>query len=119
MSNRVLIVEDYDRDLARYRRHFEDQASDFELFTATTLADAERQFARIRPDIVIVDGCVDGGELDTLPFIRAVRASGFTGMLIAASGLPRLRERMVEAGCTHKAAKEKVVQLIVDNLKSS
>jgi len=48
---------------------------------------------------IIMDGCVPGGELNTIPLIREIRDSGYAGLLIAASSNSHYTEQMVAAGC--------------------
>ncbi|MEO6077708.1 MAG: response regulator [Candidatus Andersenbacteria bacterium] len=87
------------------------------ILSAQTLEEAKALFTQHSKDIsiIVVDGCVPGNTLNTIPLIRMIRKT-FTGPMIAASSRPAFREEMVEAGCTHQATKWKVSGKILELL---
>jgi hypothetical protein len=64
-----------------------------------------------RITLVLMDGCLGGDTLNSLPLIRYIRQYDYTGPMIAGSGLADYRADMVTAGCSHQAAKDGVPAL--------
>ena len=106
---KVLMVEDESLWHYNMRRLLDGKA---ELLSARTLEDGERLF-RENPDVAIVlmDGCVPGDKLNTLPLIGHIRTT-FTGPLVAISGAGDFLVRMVESGCSHKCHKDGLEELL-------
>lgn len=103
MTIKVLILEDdYE-----YRELFEDilARSDIQIFEAARIAEAEKIIVE-HPDIsaITVDSQLWDTEsiLDTCDFVRRVRASGFSGHMIASSSYDFCREMLIAAGCSHE-----------------
>jgi DNA-binding response OmpR family regulator len=99
----VLIIEDSPEAHDIFTRRLKDNVI---ILPAQTLEEAEALFTQHGKDIsiIVVDGCVPGNVLNTIPLIRMMRKT-FTGPIIASSSRPAFREEMVAAGCTHQAQK--------------
>jgi CheY-like chemotaxis protein len=112
----VLVVD----DLPVFIELHEDllQGSGLSVVTATTLDELDARYLEHLSDLagIILDGCVPGNELNTVPFIHRVvndrREGLFTGFLIAASSDSDYRKEMVRQGCTHEARKDEAVTLL-------
>ena len=114
--NTVLVVDDRYRFV---RLHVDNlHGSNLQVVTATSLDELTAMYERHRDELagIILDGCVPGDKLNTLPFIQAVysdRQEGlFNGLLIAASSDPSYRQAMVQHGCTHEAPKSEAAELL-------
>lgn len=59
---------------------------------------------------IVVDGCLPDGS--SVAFVEEVRQSGFSGPIICASDDEDLRERLMQAGCTHRIEKHAAVELL-------
>lgn len=86
--------------------------------TASTLEGLDRGFALYKDDIsaIVLDGCVPGHTVNTLPFILGARSRGFTAPIIAASSSLPYRQMMMRAGCSHQAPKDQAAELVADLL---
>ena len=112
----VLVVD----DIPEFIKLHEDflQGSGLSVVTAATLAELDAQYTEHRADLVgiILDGCVPGNTVNTLPFIQRAtidrRQGKFTGFLIAASSDPDYRKDMVRHGCTHEIRKDEAAHLL-------
>lgn len=68
--------------------------------------------------IVIMDGCLRGGELDTIPIIDLILTRGFKGEIIAASSKEEYNKQMLLCGCTRSEhEKHKIPSLVFQMLK--
>jgi len=86
------------------------------LLEAMTLKEAEDLFHRL-PEvaIVVMDGCVPGTVLNTLPLVKRIRRV-FTGPMIASSVDEKYRKALLKAGCTHARDKGLVPTLLLELL---
>jgi len=77
---------------------------------ATTLAEAQRRFQEHIDtiDAVLVDGCIESRECDTLPLLRMITTSHFHGPVIAISGDRHNRRLMVRHGANGACDKHEV-----------
>ena len=53
-------------------------------------------------DLIVVDGelkVTPTKTEETCPLIRWIRGQGYTGLMVASSGIPSLRQKQVKAGC--------------------
>lgn len=118
MSLRVLIVED-DRE---YGERIAEDCAQYgilseiiiDLETALDLVENNgiNAFDGIMLDGVIFAAKSRGGDATTLSLITPILEQGFTGPLIAMSGLDDLRRTMRASGCTHEAEKWECASLI-------
>ncbi len=108
---KVLIVEDDAGVRLRYR---EACPAGTEVLEADNLDMAIKLFLEheATTDVIIVDGCVPGDEINTLPFIRSARRRGYGGTMIAASSSSLYREQMVAAGCDGQSDKRSLPTLL-------
>jgi DNA-binding response OmpR family regulator len=88
-----------------------------EVLGAFSICEAEDLFGR-NPDvdIIAVDACVPGTDINTVPFVRKVRARGYVGPMVAMSSYSENRVLLRRAGCDYESEKEFLVQRIKDIL---
>ncbi len=81
--------------------------------TAMNLEEAERKFLENHDfAIIVIDGCVPGRQLNTLPLAKKIRKS-FLGDMIAVSSIDEYRKLLLQAGCNLDCEKEKLPWLIL------
>jgi len=111
---KILIVEDDPTWQCLYQQGLDG----FEVLSATSVAVARDLFREHAGDVavIVLDGYmgVDALERTTLQFAKDVRMAGFEGPMFASSGDPHLSSQLMEAGCTHRASKDQVFDLIDD-----
>ena len=103
----MLIADDLQFEIDRYKRKL---LKDFKISTvsAITLEELYAKFDEFFEyiDVIILDGCIPGNDLNTVEFIAHARERGFGGFIIAASSLPAYRTQMLVAGCDYESEKE-------------
>lgn len=89
-------------------------ADSYDVVTADSPAAGRQKFDEVRDRValVVMDGALGGDDLNSLPLIRYIREAGYTGPMIAASGLSDYRVDMVRAGCDHSEGKDQVPGLV-------
>jgi CheY-like chemotaxis protein len=114
----VLIADDLPRIIGDWTTRLADYGID--VVAATSLEELDTAYARHQHEIaaVILDGCIPGDSVNTIGFIKAARAGGFTKPIVAASSLWEYRDMMMYAGCSHQAPKEQAADLIADLLSA-
>ncbi len=76
------------------------------LFSAFSVDEAEKIFAEHNDiDLIAMDACVPGDEINTKPLIKKFRET-FNGPMIAISKSSLNRECLVKAGCNYESEKE-------------
>jgi hypothetical protein len=77
---------------------------------ANNLVGAEELFKRYKDDIALIamDACIPGDKPNSMPFVRMVRAAGFTGPMVAMSSTYEGQQALVDAGCDYHCDKDKV-----------
>lgn len=108
---RILIIEDVELWQEKYRKKL---PATVEIVRATTMREAKVEMAIMATggnpfDAIVVDGYLDGEQTDTRRLVELLRASGFSGPLIAASGSSEFNEVLMKAGCTHNAVNKAAV----------
>ncbi|MFA6297322.1 MAG: response regulator [Candidatus Paceibacterota bacterium] len=111
----ILVIEDDKNIILGYQGLL--KKFPFEFIVATTLEEAERLYPIREWDVIVVDGCLGGDDFNTGPLVKEIRASGYTGHMIAASGNPDLRRFLVEAGCSMDVEKRFVPANILNLLQ--
>lgn len=108
----VLIADDLSTVISYYKTLLLNKY-DISTVSATSLEQLDEVFDRFlnEIDVIILDGCIPGDQVNTIGFIRRVRAQGFTKPIIAASSMPQYRMRMLDAGCSHETEKEYAPEL--------
>ena len=114
---KILVIDDEElcQDLLRAM---------FERIGTVLIADsvaAGRQLYDANPDadIVIVDGCINNRHnYDAGPMIRHIRARGFKGPLIGASGSTDLHQQMMADGCDAAGQKNQAKKLAEQAMSS-
>ena len=103
MNKKVLIVED--SQLMQHRWH-RDLGGKFVLIGALSIEEAEEKFIA-NPDIdaIVMDACVQGDSINTLPLVRKFRRT-FAGPMIAISSSSEYRDMLVSAGCNYESSKD-------------
>jgi len=114
----VLIADDLPDVLAKWTREL--AVYGVETVSASTLTELDSVFNMYRGQLaaVILDGCIPGHELNTVPFIVRVRAEGFGKPIVASSSLLKYRQQMVRAGASHEAGKDRAAELVVNLLST-
>lgn len=104
MRKVVLVVEDKIRYLNLIVAAL---GQDVECLEAMTIPEAEELFAanRDRIDAIILDACVPGDDINTVPLLRLFRSSGFAGPIVASSSSPHFGHTLVREGCDVAATK--------------
>ncbi len=74
-----------------------------------TAFDANRE----RLSAIILDGCIPGNDINTIPFIQRARSEGFTRPIVASSGSTKYRRMMCENGASHDAPKTEAAELVL------
>ena len=98
-KKKVLIVEDRDTTQSGYRASLQD---DVQLLQAFTIEQAREIFgANPDIDLIVMDGCVPGFEINTPPLVREFRKT-FRGPIIATSSSSDYRQELMLAGCSHE-----------------
>ncbi|MEW6617643.1 MAG: hypothetical protein AB1333_04505 [Patescibacteria group bacterium] len=76
------------------------------LLPALSIKEAEKIFSEHSDiDLIAVDACVPGDEINTKPLIRKFRET-YKGPMIAISKSSLSRECLVSAGCDHECEKK-------------
>jgi hypothetical protein len=103
-------VED-ERSIAKLFRRRLDRNNEEEqaivVFWASDIDGAKKMFESYREDIdaVVLDACVPGAEINTIPLLGFILNSGFDGPIIANSSMPKYSADLVSAGATHACSK--------------
>ncbi|MCL5795324.1 MAG: hypothetical protein M1338_03120 [Patescibacteria group bacterium] len=63
-------------------------------------------------DIIVVDACLSGNGIDTIPFIEKIKAD-FKGILIAGSSDDSYNSELIKAGCGTKCLKLYIARTII------
>jgi CheY-like chemotaxis protein len=117
MSKLVLVVDDDDTAIRRHKSVLEEY--DIVVVSATTLERAVVLYKEYAGKLsaIIVDGCVPGNVLNSIPFIELVLEDSFRGFLVAASGSASYRKIMVASGCHHQSNKYSAADMVVQLLQ--
>ena len=77
-------------------------AGKVKLISAFTISEAKRLFQK-NPDIdaIVIDACVPGEVINTLPLVRELRKE-YKGLMIAISKYGDYQKQLVEAGCNKR-----------------
>ncbi len=97
----VLLIEDDDLLCRAFKRSLELRG--VTTIQASSVEEGQRLFHAHRDslDAIVMDGCLNSPNLNTLPLIKEIKDSGFAQPIIAASGDPKNRRIMMAHGCTH------------------
>lgn len=114
MSKKVLVVEDEMWRFEYWQGKLGDRAT---IIGASTIEEGEELFgANPDIDVIVIDGCVPGSELNTIPLVRKFRET-FKGPMIAISGNGSFREELMKVGCNREAEdKMQLHQVILETL---
>ncbi|MFH1193284.1 MAG: response regulator [Candidatus Jorgensenbacteria bacterium] len=106
---KILVVEDMEEWVELWKDVLYGAA---ELIGAASIEEAEEKFAA-NPDIdvVVVDGCVPGSELNTIPLVQKFKAT-FKGPMIAVSGNPDFQKMLIKEGCSHECEKKDLPEFL-------
>ncbi len=102
----ILVVDDNPDFQTGIRAELEILAPNLEYLDARGVRAAREVFLARRDHItlIVMDGNLpDGTFEETLKLVRDIRASGFKGIMLAASGNYRHQEMLLKAGCDEKA----------------
>ena len=113
----ILLIEDDSTWLQRWQDDLRDEVGEYQICTAKTPQEAFGAFPlRQDWDAIIIDGCIGGDDFNALPVIEEIRKT-FSGVMIAASMNPDLRDMMMRAGCTSQTEKKYAVQQMLHILR--
>jgi hypothetical protein len=118
MDRYILIVEDDEIQMRRYKDQWNELGTGIGILLANSLQTAMSYYDNDNGQIVgmIIDGAVPGSYLTTIPFIQMVRADRFPGIMVAASTRADYRKTMVQYGCTHESEKRYAVKQLAKAL---
>lgn len=101
----ILLVEDSPTWCEDFTRMFTDDGN-FVVLTKTIKETEERLSQNVNFDLIVMDGCVPGDALNTLPLIKKIRNEfNFKGYMMASSSDSDNLELMKKAGCNHGVEK--------------
>lgn len=105
-KKRILIVEDDAAQQARYKAALPEH----EIVPAETWSDGLRLFMANKDslDAIVLDGILGSNGLYGYELVQAIKATGYEGPIIAASGSATQREKMMQAGATYERLKPDV-----------
>lgn len=112
---KILIVDDNEEMQRALKRSL---ANDYVLLQSLTIEEARRLYQE-NADIalIVMDGCVPGDEINTLPLVREFRQN-FSGPIIANSGNPDYQQQLLAAGCSHLPENKMFVIKLIKKLLS-
>lgn len=116
LKQKVLIIEDSRAMLDFLRREVKDGIMDVRVFGAVSIGEGERLVSEnLDADVVVMDACVPGAEINTVPLVRKIREEfGFRGPMIAMSTEAGFRRLLKEAGCDYEVPdKEFVPEMVI------
>jgi len=86
---------------------------DVQVLHAYDLATARRLFLEHHDiDVVVVDDCLTGSEVDTLEFVQEIKR-GFAGRVVAACSNCNNGELLVGAGCEKQIYKSAISEFLL------
>ncbi len=116
---KILIIEDDFPFFIALEMKLKNIGCSIELIYAGSLEDGQEMFLRYKDNlrVIIMDACVPGNTLNSLPLISFILKEHFFGPIIACSS--RHNKEMMASGCTHQSAKDEEIlaQVIVNLLK--
>ncbi len=114
MTKKVLVVDDDDTFQSLCVEVF--HGKDVQVIGAISLKEAREAFA-LHPDVdlIFMDGCLPGEQLNTLPLVREFRKT-YAGPMIASSGRKSYRELLMKEGCSHQGSKSEAWRLALELL---
>ncbi len=118
MTRYILIVEDDEIQMRRYKDQWDELGTDIVILMANSLQIAMSYYDNDNGQIIgmIIDGAVPGSYLNTIPFIQMVRSDKFPGVMVAASTRADYRKTMVQYGCTDESEKRHAVRCLAELL---
>jgi len=116
---KILILEDHLAIQRLWVAEFEDDG--IEVLGAFSICEAEDLFGAHSSniDLIAVDACVPGHNINTAPFVKKARARGYRGPMVAMSSFKEFRCQLVDAGCDYQCEKDFLVSKVRDILAVS
>ena len=107
----ILLIEDDRMTIDIVMMMTEDE--NFELISARTLKEAEAVTEDVSLyDLIFLDGSLGANaELDTLPILAKIKATGFNKPIIAISNSHN--DKLVRAGADHGVSKDRIINEIL------
>lgn len=110
MPKNILLIED---DKLFHDLLKEELTGSFYVESAYTINEAMDKLKNLEKyDAVLLDGCVPGDTLNTVPLIKYIIGEKYKKPIIAISSYPEYRKEMLLFGCTHESPKEDVAHLL-------
>lgn len=106
----VFLIEDDESVVRSLKRNLEDRG--YEVIAALTQLVAIDWFAvhRDRLDIILLDACVPGNRINTIPLLKHFRTSGYDGRVIAVSNDHDFNVALLQAGATGWCYKNEILK---------
>lgn len=110
MTEKLVLVVDDDFNFHQSIGFLTGIAFPVKFISAMSLKEAERLFREhyAKLDAILVDGCVESKQCDTLPLIQHFKESRFRGPIIGISNARHLRAAMHKAGATDFCGKHEI-----------
>lgn len=120
MKTKILVFEDDSRVTDRYQERLAGEP--VEIICAQLPGEAMECYEEHKDtvDIIVMDACLADNKPDTIPLVRHIRESGFTGHMIANSSEALFNHELIKAGCdlwVRYSNKYDVPDLLIELLK--
>lgn len=120
MKTKILVIEDDPWVTDRYQERLAEES--VEIIIAQLPFEAMECYEEHKGtiDIIVMDACLSDHKPDTIPLVRHIRESGFTGHIIANSAEVLFNRELIKAGCDlweRDSNKYNVPDLIIELLK--
>lgn len=110
MVKKILVIDD---DVLIHELFQYEIGDHFCIESARTIIEAQEKLKNLEAyDAILIDGCVPGDRLNTLPLIDYIVQHKYDKPLVAISSYSKYRKEMLNAGCTHEAPKKDVTSLL-------
>lgn len=103
---KILLIDDMDivHDSLREKLN-----GNVEIISAKTISEAKQLFQENpNVDAIIMDACVPGEEINTLPLVREFRET-YSGLMIAISTDGDYQKQLVDAGCNDRCKNKRLL----------
>ncbi len=104
---KIFCIEDDEKILNMWKLSFQKEIMQgkITIISAMTIKEAEEKFLSNHDiDIIVIDGCVPGRELNTIPLVKKIKKS-FKGIMIGTSSVDEYRRQLLGAGCDFECTK--------------
>ena len=114
---KILVVEDDGYYFSVIKEGLEGKV---EILRAIMVEQAEKIFEKTPDfDLIVMDACVPGSKVTTIPLVEKIIKSGYNKPIIASSANESFRQYLLNAGATHEAKKLDVANKVLELLNLS